>query len=131
MLSQSAGALHRHPIATRCGSDQPDLPGHAPAPARDRARLAQRVTFRTFRKTVATLLDEAGLTARQIADVLGHAHPSMTQDVYMGRGAVSRSAGQRPTRWTPNWPFQARKCYQFATNDQLWDAGTRADLRVL
>ncbi len=50
------------------------------------------VTFRTFRKTVATLLDDAGLTARQIADVLGHAHPSMTQDVYMGRGAVSRLA---------------------------------------
>ncbi|WP_211210189.1 tyrosine-type recombinase/integrase [Actinopolyspora halophila] len=43
------------------------------------------VTFRTFRRTVATLLDDAGLTARQIADVLGHAHPSMTQDVYMGR----------------------------------------------
>ncbi|WP_285501515.1 site-specific integrase [Actinokineospora sp. NBRC 105648] len=48
------------------------------------------VTFRTFRKTVATLLDEAGLTARQIADLLGHARPSMTQDVYMGRGTVSR-----------------------------------------
>jgi integrase len=48
------------------------------------------VTFRTFRKTVATLLDDAGLTARQIADILGHAHPSMTQDVYMGRGTVSR-----------------------------------------
>lgn len=38
------------------------------------------VTFHTFRKTVATLLDEAGLTARQIADILGHAHPSMTQN---------------------------------------------------
>ncbi|MEV7042520.1 site-specific integrase [Amycolatopsis sp. NPDC051061] len=48
------------------------------------------VTFRTFRKTVATLLDDAGLTARQIADILGHAHPSMTQDVYMGRGTASR-----------------------------------------
>jgi integrase len=48
------------------------------------------VTFRTFRKTVATLLDEAGLTARQIADILGHARPSMTQDVYMGRQAASR-----------------------------------------
>jgi len=52
------------------------------------------VTFRTFRKTVATLLDEAGLTARQIADILGHARPSMTQDVYMGRGAVSRAGAQ-------------------------------------
>jgi integrase len=50
----------------------------------------QWVTFRTFRTTVATLLDEAGLTARQIADILGHAHPSMAQDVYMGRGAPSR-----------------------------------------
>ncbi|HEX3781019.1 MAG TPA: site-specific integrase [Pseudonocardiaceae bacterium] len=48
------------------------------------------VTFRTFRKTVATLLDDAGLTARQIADILGHARPSMTQDVYMGRTSVSR-----------------------------------------
>lgn len=48
------------------------------------------VTFHTFRKTVATLLDGAGLTARQIADILGHANPSMTQNVYMGRGQVSR-----------------------------------------
>jgi hypothetical protein len=42
----------------------------------------------TFRKTLATLLDEAGLTARQIADILGHAHPSMTQNTYLGRGPV-------------------------------------------
>lgn len=50
------------------------------------------VVFRTFRKTVATLLDDADLTARQIADVLGHASPSMTQDVYMGRGVVNRNS---------------------------------------
>ncbi|MGO1057059.1 tyrosine-type recombinase/integrase [Crossiella sp. CA198] len=49
------------------------------------------VTFRTFRKTVATLLDEAGLTAREIADILGHSRPSMTQDVYMGRRSASRA----------------------------------------
>ncbi|WP_039791203.1 site-specific integrase [Amycolatopsis sp. ATCC 39116] len=49
------------------------------------------VTFKTLRKTVATLLDEAGLTARQIADLLGHAHPSMTMNVYMGRGQKSRA----------------------------------------
>lgn len=47
------------------------------------------VTSHTFRKTVATLLDAAGLSARQIADQLGHAQPSMTQDVYMGRRVVS------------------------------------------
>ncbi|MCA1226146.1 site-specific integrase [Saccharopolyspora sp. 6M] len=50
------------------------------------------VTFHTFRKTVATLLDEAGMTARQIADVLGHSNPSMTLNTYMGRGQVSRAS---------------------------------------
>ncbi|WP_433266229.1 tyrosine-type recombinase/integrase [Actinosynnema sp. CS-041913] len=49
------------------------------------------VTFRTFRRTVATLLDEAGLTARQIADILGHSRPSMTQDVYMARRSPDRA----------------------------------------
>jgi integrase len=39
-------------------------------------------------------LDEAGQSARVIADVLGHAKPSMTQDVYMGRRVVSAEAAQ-------------------------------------
>lgn len=47
------------------------------------------VTSHTFRKTVATRLDEAGLTPRQVADQLGHANPSMTLDVYFGRQVVS------------------------------------------
>jgi integrase len=37
----------------------------------------------SFRKTVATMLDQAGLSATEIADYLGHKNPSMTQDVYM------------------------------------------------
>ncbi|HEX5403516.1 MAG TPA: site-specific integrase [Pseudonocardiaceae bacterium] len=47
------------------------------------------VTSHVFRKTAATILDEAGLTARLIADQLGHSKPSMTQDVYLGRKVVS------------------------------------------
>ncbi len=47
------------------------------------------VTSHTFRRTVATRLDEAGLSARQIADHLGHSRPSLTQDVYLGRGTAS------------------------------------------
>ena len=43
------------------------------------------VTSRYFRKTVATLMDEAGLSARSAADQLGHAKPSLTADIYMGR----------------------------------------------
>ncbi|SDC92295.1 Site-specific recombinase XerD [Geodermatophilus telluris] len=50
------------------------------------------VTSHTFRKTVATRLDEAGLSARQIADHLGHTRPSLTQDVYMGRRLASPEA---------------------------------------
>lgn len=50
------------------------------------------VTSHVFRKTCATILDEAGLSARAIADHLGHARPSLTQDVYMGRKLASRAA---------------------------------------
>lgn len=50
------------------------------------------VTSHTFRKTVATRLEEAGWTARQVADQLGHSQPSMTQDVYFGRGVVNKQA---------------------------------------
>jgi integrase len=50
------------------------------------------VTSHNFRKTTATLLDQAGVSARVIADQLGHARPSMTQDVYMGRKVVDGRA---------------------------------------
>ena len=42
------------------------------------------VTSHVFRKTAATLLDEAGVSARKIADQLGHSQVSLTQDFYMG-----------------------------------------------
>jgi len=50
------------------------------------------VTSHVFRKTTATLLDTAGLSARAIADQLGHAQPSITQNVYMGRKIASTEA---------------------------------------
>lgn len=43
------------------------------------------LTSHVFRKTVATLMDENGLSARMAADQLGHAHVSMTQNTYYGR----------------------------------------------
>jgi integrase len=46
------------------------------------------VTTHSFRKTLATLIDEGGLSARVGADHLGHSRVSMTQDVYMARGKV-------------------------------------------
>ena len=50
------------------------------------------ITSHALRKTTATLLDAAGLSAREIADQLGHAKPSMTTDVYLGRQVRSTRA---------------------------------------
>ena len=49
------------------------------------ADLLAWITSHVFRKTTATILDNDGQTARQIADQLGHARVSMTQDAYLGR----------------------------------------------
>jgi integrase len=46
------------------------------------------VTSHSFRKTIATLIDDEGLSARIGADQLGHSNVSMTQDRYMKRGRV-------------------------------------------
>ena len=64
---------------------------------RDHRRVRRGTPFEwvvphTYRKTVATMLDRQSLSARTIADRLGHARISMTQDVYMGRRAVDQAA---------------------------------------
>ena len=61
---------------------------------------AHDTTFHSFRKYVATALDDAGLSAREIADYLGHSRPSMTQDVYMGRKATGTRAADALDRTT-------------------------------
>jgi integrase len=50
------------------------------------------VTSHVFRKTATIELDRAGLSARQIADQLGHAKVWMTQDRYLGRRALDQAA---------------------------------------
>lgn len=59
----------------------------------------ERIDFPTFtshgfRKTVATVLDGSGLSARDIAEYLGHKNPSMTQDVYMAKNTQSARAAE-------------------------------------
>ncbi|MEO7845267.1 MAG: hypothetical protein ABIR82_08010 [Nocardioides sp.] len=61
----------------------------------------------TFGKTAATMLDEAGLSARLIADQLGHARPSMTHDVYLTRHAFDDQAG--PTLDSALWDTTAER----------------------
>lgn len=48
------------------------------------------VTSHSFRKSLATLIDDEGMSARIGADQLGHSKVSMTQDRYMRRGKVHR-----------------------------------------
>jgi integrase len=52
------------------------------------------VTSHVFRKTCATILDESELSAREIADQLGHEKVSMTQDNYLGRRLTSRRTAE-------------------------------------
>jgi integrase len=48
----------------------------------------RRATTHSFRKPVATLIDDEGLSARIGADHLGHSKVSMTQDRYTTRGRI-------------------------------------------
>jgi integrase len=52
------------------------------------------VTSHSFRKTTATILDDAGHSARQVADQLGHSRTSTTQDDYIGRKVRNPAAAR-------------------------------------
>jgi len=98
-LPMSAQAVLRRRFMSGARLDQPVFPSltggfRDPANVRRELREARGdaalawITSHTFRKTAATILDEAALSARLVADQLGHSRPSMTQDVYMGRRSV-------------------------------------------
>ncbi|MGK5112488.1 site-specific integrase [Geodermatophilus sp. CPCC 205506] len=66
------------------------------------------ITSHVLRKTTATVLDHAGLSARAIADQLGHANPSLTQDVYLGRQVASTGAAVALEALRPSVPGHDR-----------------------
>jgi integrase len=129
-LPPTAVAILRQRFLSGARLDQPVFPDvlggfRDPANVRREIREARGeetlawITSHTFRKTAATLLDEASLSARVVADQLGHSRPSMTQDVYLGRrvqagGAAARAGGRpqgcpdRRKRWQSDgfgrWP---------------------------
>ncbi|MFE3796971.1 site-specific integrase [Nocardia tengchongensis] len=59
---------------------------------REALELPDNLVPYTFRKFMAVVLDDAGLSARVVADVLQHADPAMTQRKYMARGRVHHHA---------------------------------------
>jgi len=102
-LPMSGLAVLRRRFMTGARLDQPvfpDLLGGFRDPANVRRELREArgeealawITSHTFRKTAATILDEAALSARLVADQLGHSRTSMTQDYYLGRRAVDSQA---------------------------------------
>jgi integrase len=102
-LPVSTVAMLRRRFMTGARLDQPLFPdvfGGFRDPANVRRELREArgrealawITSHTFRKTAATILDEAALSARLVADQLGHSRPSMTQDVYLARRAVDGQA---------------------------------------
>ncbi len=100
-LPVSAVAVLRRRHMTGARLDQPLLPDvlgfRDPANVRRELRQARGtealawITSHSFRTTAATILDDAALSARLVADQLGHSRPSMTQD-YMGRRAIDSQA---------------------------------------
>ncbi|MGY1936819.1 site-specific integrase [Nocardia gipuzkoensis] len=70
----------------------PQNVGHEWQRVRDALGIPDDVTPHSFRGAVATILDDAGLSARVTADVLGHVDPAMTQRRYMARGRAHHAA---------------------------------------
>jgi integrase len=91
-LIELEGILDTYGIVGGRRQDVLDLGAEASAP--NAADAMAWITSHAFRKTTATILDDAGQTARQIADQLGHARPSLTQDVYLGRKAKNPAAAE-------------------------------------
>jgi integrase len=71
-------------------------PSNTNADLRDAFAFAgdQGLTSHTLRKSVATLMDAAGLSARQAADQLGHSDIGVTQARYYGRKVAKTGAAQ-------------------------------------
>ena len=90
----------------------PSANGHLRDPrntSRGLANARERIGFpaltsHSFRKGIASALDAAGLSARAIADHLGHTNPSLTQDVYMTKSAGSVKAAHALDSLLPTEP---------------------------
>ncbi|MCO7192293.1 site-specific integrase [Pseudonocardia sp. McavD-2-B] len=89
---ESAGAWPVFPDSLG-GWRDPSNMSRALREARDAAGFGW-VTSHVFRQTVLTVLDDAGVSRRSIADQAGHADPSMTERNYMQRGKGSARAAE-------------------------------------
>ena len=54
--------------------------------------VGYKIKSHSYRKTLATLMDDAGLPTRKASDQLGHSRTSQTQDAYFGRKRLATGA---------------------------------------
>jgi integrase len=61
------------------------------------AGFGKELVFHSIRKTVAALLENAGVSENVAADIIGHDKPTMTYGLYSGGAslAVKREATQK------------------------------------
>ena len=52
------------------------------------------VTSHNFRKSVATIFDDAGHSGRQVADQIGHSQVSLAMNVYLARRVANPEAAE-------------------------------------
>ncbi len=99
---------HRLPFRVRrAGPLFPDTLGGWRDPSNTRAAFRHArgsegfawVTSHVFRRTCATILDQSGQSPRAVADQLGHAHISTTQDHYFGRRIANPAAADALDLW--------------------------------
>jgi integrase len=98
-------AIHRVPLTTGGFGVLAGLPSRT-RQLRDRRNTAGDIkdlfdfcgfyaaSSHLFRRSVATIMDASGLSARAGADQLGHRQLSMTMDRYWGRGLLDTGAAE-------------------------------------
>ncbi len=74
----------------RIGRRQSDLPlSSTPSGCPRRMGFGEAHVFRSTRKTVATLLENAGGKENVAADIIGHDKPTMTYGLYSGGNSLA------------------------------------------
>ena len=97
----------RNPDGDALGPVFPDTLGGWRDPSNTRRALREArgsdgfawVTSHVFRRTCATILDQSGQSPRAVADQLGHAQVSMTQNFYLGRRIANPGAAAALDTW--------------------------------
>lgn len=66
--------------------------------------FSQHQVFHSIRKTVVTILENAGVSENLAADIVGHSKPRITYGLYSGGANLKTKAAAVEKIYYPNWP---------------------------